>query len=318
MEIIQPFGTPGILPKTGQVTSFKDYDDGYYQEGWPQEGGLVATRFVDNGNGTISDRATRLMWVKQPELIIPGASVIASNQIQRAKSDWAISTDYLIGDLVKAIVVETGTFTASRAATTGIVTASAAVFSAADIGREIFINGVSQGTVKTYTDSTHVVVTTAGTTASNPLVVKSYFICIVAGTSGGAGTVFTTDPMYPTKWRETNWTSSAANLTTPRTMVWDNTYNSVNALEMSKNLNYAGYTDWKLPNVKELMSIVDYGLVSPSINATAFPNTQSNYYWSSTIYADGTGYAWVVDFGSGSVNNDFRGYGYYVRPVRQY
>ena len=49
------------LPKTGQVTSYADGDDGYFQAGNP-----CVTRFVDNGNGTISDRATGLMWVKEP------------------------------------------------------------------------------------------------------------------------------------------------------------------------------------------------------------------------------------------------------------
>jgi hypothetical protein len=52
--------TPKIrLPRTGQVTSYATGDDGYFQAGNPRK-----TRFVDNGNGTVSDRATGLMWVK--------------------------------------------------------------------------------------------------------------------------------------------------------------------------------------------------------------------------------------------------------------
>ena len=49
------------LPRTGQTTSYADGDDGYFQAGNPR-----ATRFVDNGNGTISDRHTGLTWVKDP------------------------------------------------------------------------------------------------------------------------------------------------------------------------------------------------------------------------------------------------------------
>ena len=49
------------LPRTGQVTSYADGDDGYYQAGNPR-----VTRFVDNGNGTVSDRATGLMWDQDP------------------------------------------------------------------------------------------------------------------------------------------------------------------------------------------------------------------------------------------------------------
>lgn len=47
------------LPQTGQTTSYADGDDGHFQAGNPR-----ATRFVDNGNGTITDRATGLTWVK--------------------------------------------------------------------------------------------------------------------------------------------------------------------------------------------------------------------------------------------------------------
>ena len=35
------------------------------------------------------------------------------------------------------------------------------------------------------------------------------------------------------------------------------------AIDWCENLVFAGYDDWRLPNVKELQSIVDYGRVSP-------------------------------------------------------
>jgi len=52
------------LPTTGQTTSYRDGDDAYFQAGWP--GGA---RFVDNGDGTVYDRATGLEWVKEPGAI---------------------------------------------------------------------------------------------------------------------------------------------------------------------------------------------------------------------------------------------------------
>jgi hypothetical protein len=48
------------LPKTGQKTSYYTGDDGALQKGvdWPDP------RFTDNGNGTVTDNLTGLMWTK--------------------------------------------------------------------------------------------------------------------------------------------------------------------------------------------------------------------------------------------------------------
>ena len=48
-------------PRTGQTTSYRDHDDGYYQAGNP-----AATRFVANGDNTVYDRTTGLTWIADP------------------------------------------------------------------------------------------------------------------------------------------------------------------------------------------------------------------------------------------------------------
>jgi hypothetical protein len=58
---------------------------------------------------------------------------------------------------------------------------------------------------------------------------------------------------------------------------------------------------WRLPNVKELASIVD-SRQGPAIDPTVFPNTQSQVYWSSTSDVRLPSRAWSVDFSIGSVN----------------
>jgi hypothetical protein len=53
-------GVAGGLPRTGQTIEFVDGDDGHYQKGFP----LTGAKYTDNGDGTITDRGTNLMWVK--------------------------------------------------------------------------------------------------------------------------------------------------------------------------------------------------------------------------------------------------------------
>lgn len=73
---------------------------------------------------------------------------------------------------------------------------------------------------------------------------------------------------------------------------------------------------WRMPTVNELFSLVDHTKYGPAIDPL-FLNTQSSYYWSSTPYAGGSGFAWCVSFYSGGVGWDGLSSGYLVRPVRQ-
>jgi hypothetical protein len=62
-------------------------------------------------------------------------------------------------------------------------------------------------------------------------------------------------------------------------------------------------TGWRLPNVKELSSIVDRSLRNPAIDPTAFPNNPSNgLFWSSSPHVGSSRDAWVVRFSDGSVD----------------
>ena len=60
-KTIHRFGVPTGLPRTGQVTSYTNYDDGYYEAGLPVG---AKARYIDNDDGTITDKATGLMWAK--------------------------------------------------------------------------------------------------------------------------------------------------------------------------------------------------------------------------------------------------------------
>ena len=73
---------------------------------------------------------------------------------------------------------------------------------------------------------------------------------------------------------------------------------------------------WRLPNVKEMTSLVDYDYVNPAMYAWQFfNNVQSAFYWSSTTRADDTDGAWYVGMYGGSVNYAVKTSMVYVWPV---
>ena len=82
--------------------------------------------------------------------------------------------------------------------------------------------------------------------------------------------------------------------------------------------NFGGHSDWRMPTIKELSTLVDSSIPypGPTIDTTFFPNTVSSYYWSSTTNAGDPRYAWYVRFYAGSVYGYYKSLYLYVRAVR--
>jgi hypothetical protein len=59
------------------------------------------------------------------------------------------------------------------------------------------------------------------------------------------------------------------------------------------------FSGWRLPNIRELQSIVDIRTFNPAVDATAFPSTPSDYFWASTRNVEYITYSWAVDFRTG-------------------
>ena len=113
-------------------------------------------------------------------------------------------------------------------------------------------------------------------------------------------------------------------------VTWQHALDFVAGINDGTNSNCGGnppYTDWRLPNVLELQSLIHYGFNNPAVPCTGglcqwqegdpFSDLQSSgYYWSSTKTAGGTGAAWMVYMTSGVVIGGLTNQTYYVWPVR--
>ena len=90
-----------------------------------------------------------------------------------------------------------------------------------------------------------------------------------------------------------------------------------NALAHAESHNFAGHSDWRLPNVKELQSLVENCRTGPSINDHVFRNQPSSNVWSGSPDAGRSNSAWSVGFYYGSASgNGYRSNDPYVRLVR--
>ena len=108
--------------------------------------------------------------------------------------------------------------------------------------------------------------------------------------------------------------------------VWD-WIDAINT-EVGNGIGFAGFNDWRLPNVRELLSIIDYGRLNPAVDP-AFNNNVSTgctvltcsatlgaAYWSSTTVATVDVDAWTVEFAAGHVAALLKSDSHFVRAVR--
>ena len=94
------------------------------------------------------------------------------------------------------------------------------------------------------------------------------------------------------------------------------TYNWSEALQAAESVRASTGKGWRLPNIKELQSIVEEACYNPAINLSVFPGTASSDFWSATPNAYSSSNAWYVHIGYGYSYSYGRSYSFYVRHVR--
>ena len=119
---------------------------------------------------------------------------------------------------------------------------------------------------------------------------------------------------YETPLLDTN--GNAVNAPTCEGVADVNKCNTQSYVTAVNTVGLCGKTDWRLPNVDELRNLAHTGRTNPVIDTDYFPNTSTDWMWSSSPSANYSGSAWFVYFSSGDGSINTKYLAYRVRLVR--
>jgi quinol monooxygenase YgiN len=339
------------VPKTGQKRCWDTAGTFIQCAGTGQDGDAQAgaawpsPRFVDNGNGTVTDKLTDLIWLKDADFF---GEVTWEQALQKAQhlaggsgglNDGSKAGDWRLPNIREIqTVIDYGTghpilpaghpFKNAKmsiywTSTTLTAAPTLAWMTTLGIGPTVFdlkindnrmwpVRGtgrVAQTGQKVGWDAHGQPVadlegtgqdgeTQAGVPAPNPRFVDNQ-----------DGTV--TDRLTGLVWLKN---ADAFGLRT-----WDQALAACNSLSMFDHGLGDGSApgDWRLPNIKEIESLVDYGNVGPSIPAGhPFANVRPSSYWTSTSVANAPTQAMFIILGVGPVIFENKEHPFFVWPVR--
>jgi hypothetical protein len=275
------------VPDSGQTQSYTSsfgQDSDYL---------LHPPSYSDNGNGTITDNVTGLMWQKgyngSVQLDIEADDYCAGLTLADF-SDWRLPSDFelmTIVDYGTTAPAINGTYFPNTRYDSRWWTLTDGLSSS-------FFTGRWEVDFKT------------GNLGTRFFLGTSYARCVRGGKNqprvfedNRNGTI--TDRITRLMWQKQDRGATAG---------WED------AITACEELSLGGYSDWRLPNVKELRSIADTGTYAPAIYAGYFPNTRSDSYWSSTTSVENPDAAWRVNFWHGEVDSSLKGNAFFVRCVR--
>ena len=291
--------------------------------------------YQDNGDGTVTDLVTGLMWQQDPgdKMTISEATALVSGFGLACHSDWRLPTIKELYSLIRFDGTDPSGVIGND--TSGLVPFIDEVFVFAygdpDAGERIIDSQYLTSTMYVSTtmigDETMFGVNFAdgrikGYPVIDPLThaAKNFFAMFVRGGSGYGVNSFSAngdstiaDQATGLMWMQ--YDSGHLDAGINGGMNWED------ALSWAENREHAGYGDWRLPTVKELQSIVDYSrspathgtaAIDPIFTSSAITDEEGGsdfaFYWSSTTHTNhlGEGAGAYVAFGTG--------YGYMEMP----
>lgn len=262
------------LPDTGQTTNYTSTfgEDSDYT--------IHPPAYTDNGDGTISDKVTGLMWQKTDggEMTWEDATNYPSALTLGGHSDWRLPASHELYSITKQGAV-------NPAVATNYFTVTAAEYW---WSRDLQANNTGNVWV----------VNAGGGIGNHPKSESS----LAGGTKKfharcvrGAPAPSTASPLH-------HFTNNGNGTITDidSGLVWQQAEITVRtnwegALQYSSSLSLGSQTDWRLPNIKELQSLNDETLVAPSLDTAYFPAATASRYWSSTSMHGTTNQAWFLD-----------------------
>lgn len=96
-----------------------------------------------------------------------------------------------------------------------------------------------------------------------------------------------------------------------------NAQSALNYVNLLNGSSYSGYNTWRLPNILELMSLINFGETSTItwMQSFGFNNIGADYYWSSTTYINNTTFSWAYSFATSTKEIRSKTAFYYVIAV---
>jgi hypothetical protein len=296
------------IPDTGQTKCYQTVDpyaeiscDGTGQDGAYQ---INPMSYTDNGDGTVTDNITGLVWQQQVDnqsinwyqasgtfdpVHNPGSTDACGSLTLGGHSDWRLpSKKELISILDYSIWYPNPTI------------------------NQVYFPNTIAGDFWSSTPCSDAQASAWGVFFGGGMVTRSimdgdrYVRCVRGGREAGEGLFDNGDGIVIDGATFLMWQQDD-----PGMMSWGD------AMAYCEGLTLSDYTDWRLPNVKEAASLLDDNRSNPAIDKTYFKNAQADRYWPSTILASNShNWAWYVDFASGYLVYSFQSDKNYVRCVR--